>query len=255
MNNLPIDKVDKIDFIKNKCKGRSVLDLGCVRHDAAFSMNDPNWLHRHLCDIAESIVGVDYVENEVRKLNQIGGYSIIYGDVTKPLPIEKRFDVIVAGDLIEHLTCFEGFFDNVNRLLKDDGILILTTPNPFYRDGFFYTLLKNDILVNPEHTCWIDPKCMNQLIERFSLEIIELHWLNGSNWALRMLITQNAKDRYDILKGKWEKNTNRDKIRRKMMEYLFEPFYLPFKILISTNSTNYADYLAVIQKKKGRYEK
>lgn len=250
MNNLPVNKVDKIEFIKNRCQGRSVLDLGCVRHDAAFSLNDPNWLHRHLCDIAESIVGVDYVETEVRKLNQIGGYSIIYGDVTKPLPIEKLFDVIVAGDLIEHLTCFEGLFDNVNRLLKDDGILILTTPNPFYRDGFFYTVLKNDVLVNPEHTCWIDPKCMNQLIERFSLEVTEMYWLTGSKWALRMLITQNVQDRYDILKGRWYKDTNRDKIRRRIFGYLFELFYFPMKLLISKDAVNYADYLVIIQKKQ-----
>ena len=66
---------------------------------------------------------------------------------------------------------FDGFFENINRLMKDDGILILTTPNPFYRDGFFYAFFKNDILLNPEHTCWIDQKCLSQLIDRFSLEI------------------------------------------------------------------------------------
>lgn len=250
MNHLPVNKVDKIEFIKNICHGRSVLDLGCVRHDAAFSMNDPNWLHRHLCEIAESIVGVDYVENEVRKLNQNGMFSIIYGDVTKPLPIEKQFDIIVAGDLIEHLTCFEGFFDNVNRLLKEEGILILTTPNPFYRDGFFYTVFKNDVLVNPEHTCWIDPNCMNQLTERFSLEVTEMYWLKGSNWALRMLITQNVQNQYDIMKGKWDKDTNYDKIKRKIFGYLFELIYLPMKLLISKDSVNYSDYLVVIRKKR-----
>lgn len=248
MVNTPVGKVNKLDFIKNKCRDKSVLDLGCVRHNATYSMSDPNWLHRHLHDVAESIVGVDYLENEVLKLNQLSGYSIIYGDVTKPLPIDKTFDVIVAGDLIEHLTNFEGFFENINKLMKSDGLLILTTPNPFYRDGFFYTFFKNDVLVNPEHTCWIDKKCLSHLVQLFSFEIIESYWINNSQWALRTLITQKNNS-YDILTGKWTNDSKLAEMNRRLIGGLFELFYYPIKILMNKRSVKYADYLAIIQKK------
>ena len=29
--------------------------------------------------------------------------------------------------------------------------------NPFYREQYFYVAFKNSLIVNPEHTCWIDP--------------------------------------------------------------------------------------------------
>lgn len=255
MTDTTVGKVDKIDFIKNKCKGKSVLDLGCVRHDAIFSMNDPNWLHRHLHGVAESIVGVDYLENEVLKLNQLSGFSIIVGDVTKPLPIDNTFDVIVAGDLIEHLANFEGFFENIDRLMKPDGCLILTTPNPFYRDGFFYTFFKNDVLVNPEHTCWIDQKCLSHLTQLFSFKITEFYWIKNSQWALRNLITQKN-DNYDILTGKWENDSKSAEMKRRLIGTLFELFYRPVKRIINKKSVKYADYLVVIQKKhkKNKYE-
>lgn len=251
-NVLPIAKTDKIKFIKDKCRNRNVLDLGCIRHNADFSVNDPNWLHRHLREVADSIVGVDYLKDEVQKLNE-SGYKIVHADVIKPLPVEKSFDVIVAGDLIEHLTCFEGFFNNITRLMKDDGILILTTPNPFYRDGFFYTFFKNNVLVNPEHTCWIDPKCLKQITERFSLEITELYWLTSSQWLLSSLITESSANEYDILKGQWKNKTKIANVKRRLIGYLFGLFYFPIKILMSKNSVNYADYLAVIRKKKSKH--
>ncbi len=153
----------------------------------------------------------------------------------------------MAGDLIEHLTSFEGFFDNVNRLLKDDGILILTTPNPFFRDEFFYTVFKNEVIVNPEHTCWIDPACLEHLAARFSLEIMEWYWLSTS-WKLRHLITQNARNRYDILKGRWEKDSPALMVKRLIIGYLFEIVYSPIKALVSRHGVNHSDYLAVIRK-------
>lgn len=242
--------VNKVEFIKTACKDKDVLDLGCIRHSAEFALNDPNWLHTHLQKVSKSIVGIDYLDAEVKKL-RAEGYFIFTADVTQPLPFAQSFDVIVAGDLIEHLTNFDGFFQNVNRLLKDDGVLIITTPNPFYSEEFFYTVFKNKIFVNPEHTCWVDLQCMNQLISRFSLRIDELYYLNNTAWALKYYIA-NKDNNYDILLGKWNKNTIADRVYRKIYEIGFGITYLPLKLLVQTLSpkVKYADYLAVIKKRQ-----
>ena len=274
--------VEKVEIICSYCRGKKVLDVGCVRHSADYALNHPNWLHRKIKEVADSVLGVDYLQGEVRKL-RAKNYNVIYGDVTKELDIDDSFDVIVAGDLIEHLTNFDGFFQNILRLLKNDGVLIITTPNPFYSDLFFYSVFKKNIIVNPEHTCWIDPVTLNQLVSRYNFEIEETYYIKNS-WRLKNLIYENEKYKYDILNGKWVIN---DKINldrssvinvtsnfffislksilklndrhyrlfvygtKLILGFVFNLYYLPFKCVFGLNSkfVKHSDYLAVIKKK------
>ena len=242
--------IEKESFIKQKCKNKVVLDLGCIRHDASFA-NNPNWLHNEIKNVAKKVIGIDFLRDEVKKLQSLG-YHILFGDVTKPLNFSEKFDVIVAGDLIEHLLNFEGFFKNCTDYLKKGGIVIITTPNPFYIDEFLYIALKKTYFVNPEHTCWMDPFTLNQLANRFNFKIQELHFIK-KKWYLKDFINENPENFFDILKNKWiVKNRNKKKkIRRYFKEYLFmlvSIFYKRFTSVIMP-LTNYSDYLAVLKLK------
>ena len=241
--------VSKELFIQDACQGKVVLDMGCIRYNADFALHDPNWLHNKIKRVAKEVVGVDCLPAEIDKLNS-QGYSIIYGDVTKSLDLHKIFDVIVAGDLIEHLLNFEGFFDNCSRLLKPDGIVIITTPNPFYIDEFYFVAIKKHYLINPEHTCWIDPQALSQLAIRFGYIIKEISFIQAS-WKLSNLITESEKYQYDILNGKWSDNSLKFKIFRKIGGIIFNIVYWPYKNLFSINSdlVKYSDYLAVLKKR------
>lgn len=241
--------VKKVEFICNACKGKMVLDLGCVRHSADFALADPEWLHKKIKAVARNIVGVDYLPQEVKKLNA-AGYDIIYGDVTKPIELESAFDVIVAGDLIEHLTNFEAFFENCTRLLKPDGMLILSTPNPFYSGEFHYVAFKGDYLINPEHTCWIDPQALLQLMSRFDFVIDEIHFIKDS-WKLSNIICNSEANEYDILNGRWPNNAFLDKVKRRLVGLVFGLFYIPFRFLTggSSDLVKHSDYLVVARKR------
>ncbi len=241
--------VIKDDFIQNKCRGKVVLDLGCIRHSADFALSDPNWLHDKIKSVANKSVGVDYLPREIAKMNA-AGYDIIYGDVTKPLGIQDTFDVIVAGDLIEHLTNFQGFFENCTRLLKPNGILILTTPNPFYHGEFHYTSFKSSFLINPEHTCWIDPQALAQLSNRFSYDIGEIYFINTS-WSLKNLICETEQHQYDILHGVWQNDSLKRQVMRRILGSIFNMFYVPYRILTGSRSclVRHSDYLAVLTKR------
>lgn len=240
--------VDKVTFIMERCKGMTVLDLGCVRHNADFAMSDPMWLHHKIKSVANKVVGVDWLPEEVQKLNS-KGYEILTADVTKPLPIKEAFDVIVAGDLIEHLSNFEGFFENCQRLLKTDGILLISTPNPFYSDEYDFVAFKRRYLINPEHTCWIDPQALAQLTGRFDFEIDNIHFIKNA-WKLKNLICESDDNEYDILNGSWANNSISHKIKRKIIGNIFALFYALYKLLFAKKSllVKHSDYLAVLKK-------
>lgn len=51
-------------------------------------------------------------------------------DFNYHVPFNKNFfDVIIAGEIIEHLYNTDNFFREIRRILNRDGILLLTTPN------------------------------------------------------------------------------------------------------------------------------
>ncbi len=58
------------------------------------------------------------------------GIPFMRGNVEKPLPYENAFfDVVFAGEVIEHLVDTDIFLDEIKRILKKDGRVIITTPN------------------------------------------------------------------------------------------------------------------------------
>jgi SAM-dependent methyltransferase len=240
--------VDNITFIQDICRGKKVLDLGCVRHNAEFATKDPNWIHQKITDVAKTTIGIDYMVEEITKLQNLG-YDIRFGDVTKPLPLDEQFDVIVAGFLIHLLTNFDGFFENCSRLLKKDGVLIISTANPFFTDEFHYVAYKKNFLINPEHTCWIDPQCLFQMAHRLGFRIIETHYLTDS-WHLGNMICERKGFEYDILNDQWSDNSFQTKLLRFVTAKVFGVFYFPIKTLLLTNTklVRHSDYIAILKK-------
>jgi len=41
----------------------------------------------------------------------------------------RKFNCVLAGEIIEHIIDTDSFLDEINRILMDNEILIITTPN------------------------------------------------------------------------------------------------------------------------------
>jgi methionine biosynthesis protein MetW len=77
------------------------------------------------------VYGVDASAEAVRICNE-KGLNVRECDVENILPFpDNFFDTIVAVELIEHLADTDNFLNEVKRVLKRDGYLILATPNFF----------------------------------------------------------------------------------------------------------------------------
>ena len=119
-------------------------------------------------------MGVDILAKEVKLLNELG-FNVVCADVEQ-MELGRKFDVIIAGELIEHLDNPGLFLQRVKSHLEEDGLLILTTPNPFALGNAFIPiklLLGGDYSVNKEHKCWYCLKTLRQLLEKYGFKIIE----------------------------------------------------------------------------------
>ena len=101
--------MDRVEFIKQHIFGK-VLDLGC----------EDGTLHELI--YGENIYGLDIrVKKHREKVQQGDAQNIPFKD--------DSFDSIIAGELIEHLPDPDKFLRECRRILRSNGIVIISTPN------------------------------------------------------------------------------------------------------------------------------
>lgn len=177
----------RIEFILERVRGKSVLDVGCVDHDARKEGNE-QWLHSLICSEADTVIGLDIERDEVEKL-VVKGYNIVYGDA-ETVDLGQRFDVCVAGELIEHLGNPLKFLENMRHHLVPGGEIILTTPNPFYPKRLLEIVFSGTAAVHPQHTMWYCPQTLRTIMARAGFSDIEVHPFDNTErfrWAVSAL--------------------------------------------------------------------
>lgn len=187
--------VDRLSFIASKCIGKRVLDLGCIG-PYAYGVNPPTpvpWLHDLVKREAAEVIGVDIDEKRVYWLRE-QGYDIRAGNVYELSQIIRgqRFDVIIAGELIEHLSNAGMFLDVVRPFLKEEGELIITTPNPFHYLNPLFVLIRRPLASHTDHVAWYDAETIKTLAIRHRFIVSELHHYNYPTlrklvWLRRMV--------------------------------------------------------------------
>lgn len=111
-----IDSIDSLDL-----HNKNILDIGCF--DGTFLSlikNRNNNFH--------GLDASDYAVRQSRKKG-IQMKQFFFDDVTK-MPYGKNyFDLIIAGEIIEHIYDTDFFLVEVRRLLKSRGYFLISTPN------------------------------------------------------------------------------------------------------------------------------
>jgi 2-polyprenyl-3-methyl-5-hydroxy-6-metoxy-1,4-benzoquinol methylase len=165
---------DRFDVIKKYVMNKEVLDCGCV---GGAGSSSEDWLHGRLAKISKSVLGVDIQKEWVEKLKGMG-YDVVYGDVAT-IDLKKKFDVIVAGELIEHLSNQGLFLENMKKHLKKRGFLILTTPNALQIPTFLMYHLRLKRQEYSGHICLHTSDTIKVLAERHGFDIVELWYYFG----------------------------------------------------------------------------
>lgn len=104
-----------------------VLDVGCG--DGALAGVLVTRLGCRLSGVDNNALAVDYAVKEFAKRGFAGDFQIVDG--YQYAFEDGTFDAIVCSEVIEHVGEPETMLREIRRLLKPDGILILTTPIRF----------------------------------------------------------------------------------------------------------------------------
>jgi 2-polyprenyl-3-methyl-5-hydroxy-6-metoxy-1,4-benzoquinol methylase len=169
---------DKFEIIKKYIIGKDVLDCGCVGSEESGVLSQ-KFLHKKIAEHSKFLLGVDISSRGVQTLRKLG-FNVIEGNVEE-ITIGRKFDVVIAGDLIEHLSNAGKFLENVKKHLNPDGVLIISTPNPFSITRFYHMLVKKHVEVNPDHTCYYDIMTLKQLLSRHGFLVVEIYYTNSLN--------------------------------------------------------------------------
>jgi len=109
-------------------EGKRVLDLGC-------GMGNVSILGSKYCS---RVVGLDVSLNAVKRtkwrvnLRQAKGVHLVNGDALKLPFVDEVFDLVITYDLYEHVKDKDGLLEEIFRVTKRKGFLVLTTGNRFF---------------------------------------------------------------------------------------------------------------------------
>lgn len=175
--------MNKVSFIASHVRYKEVLDLGALGH-GLHAVSRPNWVHRHLCLHARECVGLDFIEDDVIELRQ-DGYDIRVGDA-QSFDLGRKFDVIVAGDIVEHLHDPQGFFTCCRTHLRPEGQLILTTANPWFFVRIAQAILRGHVYENPEHVMWYSIRTLSEMLRRHGFVATSVEYGSSEDFLYRL---------------------------------------------------------------------
>jgi len=94
---------------------------------------------------------------------------------SQPIPYEDNFfDSVVAGEIIEHVANPLKFLAECNRVLKNEGVLIITTPNPqYYWEIILNAFTKKFNITDEQHFYSFTRYNMRNLFRRTGFEMIK----------------------------------------------------------------------------------
>lgn len=159
---------DRVDYLLEAAKGKVVLDIGASGPAAL-----------RLQKVADKYYGIDIESNPA-----IDHFWKIDVDRAQALPEVENLDLIIAGEMIEHLSNAGHFLD----LLWAYGVpVILTTPNARSVAGKRWGDRGTEC-VNGSHVAWYSYHTLKVLTERHGFKTHLWGWYNGEPYTAEGLI-------------------------------------------------------------------
>lgn len=122
-------------------------------------------------DFGFSVVGVDIHSGYAKQVAAMG-VEFVEADISTANLGGRTFDVILMGDVIEHVVGAKSTIENVKRLLNPGGLLWLSTPN--YEGAWTRAMKTADAMwMEGEHIHYFSLRSLKRLLSDCGLNVID----------------------------------------------------------------------------------
>ncbi len=170
--------INRLKYFLDTCSDKKVLHLGCSsgQHIRA-RIERGSLLHSKLNNVASVLHGLDLDEDSLKVMSdEYGIQHLHHGNAEKleEADINEKFDIVLAGDLLEHLTCPGAMLEGIKPLLLNTGRVVISTNNAF---GLNYQIRRwtGNFIEHFEHVCFFSPETLLHLFERHGYKIIKMY--------------------------------------------------------------------------------
>ncbi|MBO8180439.1 MAG: class I SAM-dependent methyltransferase [Archaeoglobus sp.] len=108
----------ELKILSNMLPGK-ILDVGCGSGKIIAVLEKLGW----------DVYGIDLSSRAIENAKKRGLKKVYVGELTNFHFPKKYFDVVLMRHVIEHIHNPNDYLSHINKILKDDGLLIISVPN------------------------------------------------------------------------------------------------------------------------------
>jgi SAM-dependent methyltransferase len=160
------------EFVMSNCERARVLDFGAANHSSQTTNLGNDFTHDWVAESARFVLAVDVV-NFTRDPHSNCKYEVVdlLINDSREMLNEKDFDVLFAGNVLEHLSSPELFFSAAKDLVSDQGRLVVAVPNAGWMIGVYDMLRGTSFSLNVDHVNNFYPGSLIELASRSGWEV------------------------------------------------------------------------------------
>jgi ubiquinone/menaquinone biosynthesis C-methylase UbiE len=154
-------------------QGGSILDIGCGTSMVIMALPEA--------------VGLEVAFKKLRFLRQLG--RRLTAGVLKKLPFkERQFDQVICSEVIEHIPMSEISFEEMRRVLRPGGTLVIGTPDygtwvwPFI-EWCYKRVMPGGY--SDEHISHFTAQSLKEHLEKTGFEVLETRWILGGEMIMK----------------------------------------------------------------------
>ena len=172
------EALDRLEILQMLCREKRVLHVGFADHPelVAAKRSSGIWLHDRLSAVAASCVGLDSNVAAVEMLRDRGLEDVWWGNVESDDSIpdeikQTRFDVVVLGEVLEHVSNPVSFLQAIGRAhFASNSTIVITVPNAWSLPNLL-GLVRGREIINSDHRYWFSPYTLAKILTDAGFEV------------------------------------------------------------------------------------
>ncbi len=145
--------------------GELVLEIGAAE----------GWMSKDLSTKVSKLVSCDIAMSYLKRAKSSGINAEFFRIDAHYLPfVDESFDVVIITEVLEHLFSPYRALEEIHRVLKPDGVLILSTPNNMTIANIINHLINRNIKHRDAHLSFYDVLSLKQLLSFVGFETLEV---------------------------------------------------------------------------------